>query len=98
MEILDTSDIFKGASLLCLGAELRKVKRNGRDVTFSLTGHDLQKADIRYRTGQLQVNPLQLKESLNLLRDFIFENNRDSREVHRDGRYQERDHGTHSRR
>lgn len=73
METLETSDIFKGASLLCLGAELSGLRRNGRDVTFSLQGQKLMQADIKYRTGQMQVNPLQLKESLNLLRDLIFE-------------------------
>jgi hypothetical protein len=73
MERISTSDIFKGASLLCLGAELDGLRRRGRDVTFYLKGTTVKKDDIRYRTGQVQVNPLQLKESLNLLRDLIFD-------------------------
>ena len=72
MDTLETSDIFKGASLISLGAELSGFRRRGRDVTFCLEGDDLKTADIKYRSGQIQVNPLKLKESLNLLRDLIF--------------------------
>ncbi len=93
METLETSDIFKGASLLCLGAELDGLHRKGKDVTFHLSGHKLQKEDIKYRTGQMQVNPLQLKESLNLLRDLIFEKNREARLAMESNNY-----ATHSRR
>ncbi len=73
METLKTTDLFRSASLLCLGANLSEVERIRGEVHFILHGSDITRSDIAYRTGKSQVNPLQLKETLNLLRDLIFE-------------------------
>ncbi len=74
MEEIVTKDIFRSAHLLCMGGHLRKTKlvRN-QHILFVIQGHGLELEDQRYRTGQALVNPLQLREALNLLRDLVFE-------------------------
>ncbi len=73
---LETKDIFRGAFFLCEGSDLSEVRirNNGKRVaTFLITGKDLDKLDRDYRSGQTLVNPLQFRESLNHLRDILFE-------------------------
>ena len=72
---LETTDIFRGAFFLCKGAELTEVsfRNNGKRIaTFLITGDGLDKLDKQYRDGQALVNPLQFRESLNHLRDILF--------------------------
>jgi hypothetical protein len=72
----ETTDIFRGAFFLCNGGDLSdvRVRNNGRRIaTFLITGKDLDKLDRDYRSGKALVNPLQLRESLNHLRDVMFE-------------------------
>ncbi len=74
MEEIRTKDIFRSAYLLCVGGHLRTTKLvNGKSVIFFIEGDGLTLEDQQYRTGQATVNPLQLREALNLLRDVIFE-------------------------
>ena len=82
MEILETDDVFKGASLLCMGATLEEVHRHHQTVTFTLKGENLNHEHMSYRLGKAQVNPLQLKETLNMLRDMIFEKKREGENYH----------------
>lgn len=73
---LKTTDIFRGAFLLCTGGSLSdiRIRNNGRRIAaFLITGKDVDKRDQEYRTGHARVNPLQLRESLNHLRDAMFE-------------------------
>ena len=73
---LETTDIFRGAFLLANGGELAevRVRNNGRRIaTFLIAGEHLAELDRDYRTGRALVNPLQLRESLNHLRDVMFE-------------------------
>jgi hypothetical protein len=73
---LETTDIFRGAFFLCKGGDLSEVRfrNNGtRIATFLITGKDLDKLDKAYRSGKAQVDPLQFRESLNHLRDILFE-------------------------
>lgn len=73
---LEVTDLFMGAFLLCMGGDLAevRVRTNGRSVaTFLITGPDLDRMDSDYRAGRALVNPLQLRESLNHLRDVMFE-------------------------
>ncbi|MGK5090541.1 hypothetical protein WDW89_00845 [Deltaproteobacteria bacterium TL4] len=44
-----------------------------RQVTFIIEGDEMRQKDLLYRTGRASVNPLQLRETLNFLRDVIFE-------------------------
>lgn len=77
---LETTDIFRGAFFLCKGGDLCgvRVKENGKRIaTFLIRGHGLDKLDKEYRNGQALVNPLQFRESLNHLRDILFEKLRD---------------------
>ena len=90
---LETTDIFRGAFFLCRGAELSGIRfRNNhaeRDRwskpigTFLITGEGLDRLDKQYRNGQALVNPLQFRESLNHLRDILFEKLREQDEGER---------------
>ncbi len=73
---LEVTDLFKAAFFLCMDARLTKVqvRDNGRRIaTFLITGADLDRLDTDYRAGRALVNPVQLRESLNHLRDVMFE-------------------------
>jgi hypothetical protein len=73
---VEVTDLFKGAFLLCMGARLDRVqvRTNGRRIaTFLITGPDLARHDSDYRAGRALVNPVQLRESLNHLRDVMFD-------------------------
>jgi hypothetical protein len=73
---VEVTDLFKGAFLLCMGARLDRVRvrNNGRAIaTFLITGKDLDRLDSDYRSGRALVNPVQLRESLNHLRDKMFD-------------------------
>jgi hypothetical protein len=73
---LETTDLFRGAFLLCMGGDLAgvRVRSHGKRIaTFLITGKDLDRLDRDYRAGRALVNPLQLRESLNHLRDAMFD-------------------------
>ena len=73
---LETTDIFRGAYFLCMGGRLHNVRfrTNGKRIaSFMFTGTDLDQLDRDYMNGDALVNPIQLRESLNRLRDILFE-------------------------
>jgi hypothetical protein len=73
---LETTDIFRGAFFLCQGAELNGIRfrNNGKRIaTFLITGEGLDRLDKDYMSGTALVNPVQFRESLNRLRDILFE-------------------------
>ena len=75
MTALETTDIFRGAFYLCMGGRLEDIRfnRNGRQIArFMFIGPDLAEHDRAYRDGQALVNPVQFRESLNHLRDILF--------------------------
>jgi len=77
---LETTDIFRGAFYLCMGGDLETIRfrQNGKQIaSFMFTGPDLIRHDKDYRNGHALVNPLQFRESLNHLRDILFEKLRD---------------------
>ena len=70
---IETTDIFRSAYLLCNGSNLSETRiGNDRQVYFLIAGDTVQDDDFQYRTGQGSVNPLQLRETLNMLRDIVF--------------------------
>jgi hypothetical protein len=82
IERYETTDIFIGAFFLSMGGSLSgiRIKDAARGIAaFEISGEDLDRLDREYRSGQALVNPVQLRESLNLLRDMLF----DLREVRR---------------
>lgn len=84
----EVTDLFKSAFFLCMGARLDQVqvRNNGRRIaTFLITGKDLDRHDRDYRSGRALVNPVQLRESLNHLRDVMFEKLRNQEGRRRDG-------------
>ena len=72
----ETTDIFIGAFLLCHGGDLCgiRIKDAARGIAaFEIVGDDLDRLDREYRTGAALVNPVHLRESLNMLRDMLFD-------------------------
>lgn len=72
---LETTDIFRGAFYLCCGGRLTEIRFNengSRIASFMFTGPDLVEHDRAYRDGHALVNPVQFRESLNHLRDILF--------------------------
>lgn len=91
---LETTDIFRGAFLLAKGGELAgvTVSGNGRRIaTFLIAGEDLDKLEREYRAGRALVNPLELRESLNHLRDVMFKKLRENEWSMRDGHRKTKD-------
>ena len=81
---VEVTDLYKGAYLLCMGGKLEhvRIRTNGRKIaTFLITGPNLERLDIDYRCGRALVNPVQLRESLNHLRDVMFEKLRNHHEI-----------------
>jgi hypothetical protein len=82
---VEVTDLYRGAFLLCMGCRLEhvRVRNNGREIaTFLITGPDLERIDNDYRTGRGLVNPVALRESLNHLRDVMFEKLNEGRKRH----------------
>ena len=72
----ETTDIFIGAFFLCKGGDLCgiRIKDAARGIAaFEISGENLDRLDHEYREGRALVNPVQLRESLNLLRDMLFD-------------------------
>lgn len=42
-------------------------------AAFTITGENVERLDREYRAGLALVNPVHLRESLNLLRDMLFD-------------------------
>jgi hypothetical protein len=61
-----------------MGNDLENIRFNHRQIaSFMFKGPDLHAHDKDYINGQALVNPLQLKEALNRLRDILFNNIRE---------------------
>jgi hypothetical protein len=70
----ETTDIFLGAFLLSSGGDLSGINFNERHIaTFMFTGEGLHQLDRDYIKGRALVNPVHLRESLNHLRDLLFD-------------------------
>jgi hypothetical protein len=72
----ETTDIFIGAFFLSMGGSLSgiRIKDPARGIAaFEISGDNLEHLAREYRSGQALVNPVQLRESLNLLRDMLFD-------------------------
>jgi len=51
-----------------------RIKDAARGIAaFEISGSNLDRLDHEYRTGAALVNPVQLRESLNMLRDMLFD-------------------------
>jgi hypothetical protein len=73
LSAIETSDIFRGAYLLTQGARLTETRTHRGQVRFVIEGEGVAEHDERYRLGHALVNPVALRETLNLLRDLVFE-------------------------
>lgn len=61
---------------MCKGGDLCgiRIKDASRGIAaFEITGDNLDRLDMEYRSGRALVNPAQLRDSLNLLRDMLFD-------------------------
>ena len=91
---VEVTDLFRGAYLLASGGSLAgvRIRTGGRRIaTFLITGNDLDRLDSDYRCGRALVNPVQLRESLNHLRDVMFNKLREGR-TRNDKQRQDRGH------
>ena len=73
---LETTDIFIGAFLLSQGGSLSgiRIKDSRRGIAvFEIEGENLERLGSEYGAGKALVNPLCLRQSLNHLRDVLFE-------------------------
>lgn len=86
LSAIETADLFRGAYLLTQGARLIDTHVARGQVRFVIEGEGVTEHDERYRLGLALVNPVTLRETLNLLRDLIFERLR-----------MEKTHGAHPR-
>lgn len=84
LNAIETSDIYRGAYLLCCGARVRDTRIERGQVRFVIEGDGVIEHDERYRCGRALVNPVQLRETLNLLRDLVFKTLRPETERRRD--------------
>ncbi len=94
---LETTDIFRGAFYLCMGGRLDDIRFNGNGkqiASFMFTGPDLVEHDRAYRDGHALVNPVQFRESLNHLRDILFNQLR-NRETRYDRTRKDRPYQSH---
>ncbi len=76
IQLYETTDIYMGAFFLCKGGDLCgiRIKDTARGIAaFEITGPDLDRLDAEYRSGAALVNPAALRDSLNLLRDILFD-------------------------
>jgi len=73
MSAMETTDLFRGAYLLTQGGRLVRTRVHRGQVFFVIEGEGVAEHDERYRVGRALVNPVQLRETLNLLRDLVFE-------------------------
>ena len=72
----ETTDLFCGAFFLYKVGKLSniRIRNNGKRIaSFLFIGNDLDQLEREYRSGQALVDPLQYRESLNHLRDILFE-------------------------
>ncbi len=79
---IETTDIFRGAFIICMGGTLESIRFGGARThiaTFMFTGRDLLKHDRDYINGRALVSPLQFREALNHLRDILFKRLRDNK-------------------
>ena len=86
---VEETDLFKSAYLLASGGDFKGIRfksGNRRIAAFMFSGHNLDKLEMKYRRGTALVNPLQLRECLNHLRDVLFEKLRQNEGRMRDDR------------
>jgi hypothetical protein len=89
---VETTDLFRGAYFLCNGGIVQNIKfekGSSRLASFLIEGEGLDRLELEYRNGQATVNPLQFRESLNHLRDILFNKLRNT--VRRDRNDRERE-------
>ena len=91
---VEVTDLFRSAYLLASGGSLAgvRIRTNGRRIaTFLITGKGLDRLDRDYRCGRALVNPVELRESLNHLRDVMFKKLRDNERRTRDDHHERGD-------
>lgn len=90
LSAIETTDIYRGAYLLCCGGRVTETHVERGQVRLTIEGEGVVEHDTRYRLGHALVNPVALRETLNLLRDLVFRQLRPETE-------RRREHGAHPR-
>ena len=69
-----TKDLFEASYLMAKGMHLKEVQSERKIILFQFEGEsDLDVLKKRYDTGRAEVNVRRLRNSLNVMRDIIFE-------------------------
>lgn len=72
-ERMEISDMYKTASLICQGAELRDVRVTDKTrILFLLEKEGLFKLESDYDENRLYVKALEFRATLNHLRDLMY--------------------------
>ena len=80
---IETTCLFRGAFFLSKGCELKKIriKDTGRHyASLVITGEGIDKLNLEYQKGGVLINVLLFKESLNYLKDELFNTLREDEE------------------
>jgi len=67
---IETRDIYRASYLVICGGEIIDTLNQDRRTTFFIEGENVTEDDRNFRSGQALVNPVRLRETLNLLRDL----------------------------
>jgi hypothetical protein len=73
LNAIETADLYRSAYLLIQGARVIDTRVMRNQVRFVIEGELVSEHDECYRLGHALVNPIALRETLNLLRDLVFE-------------------------
>ena len=77
-----TTDLYEGAWLLSQGVELVSLwmdQNHKRSIIFEFSGAEVEHLKQAYQRGQAKANVIQLKQSINVLKDRMFEKLREER-------------------
>ena len=70
IDAIETRDIYRASYLVICGAEITDTLNQAKRTTFFIEGETIIEDDRNFRSGQALVNPVRLRETLNLLRDL----------------------------
>jgi hypothetical protein len=70
MDAIETRDIYRASYLVLCGGEVVTTVTESRRTTFLIQGETTTEDDRCFRSGKALVNPVRLRETLNLLRDM----------------------------
>lgn len=71
MTTIETTDLFRSAYLLALGADLIEIREPECPLTLVFRGERVEQWNQAYQRGQALVNPVRLQECLQQINDEL---------------------------